>query len=94
MSLDELRKEVGEIDDAIIDLIRQRQQVAIRIAHAKYEANLPVHDEVQKKQVIERVLDSAVEHRIDPVSTRRIFECLIDMSEERQRECMGEGNLP
>ena len=31
---------------------------------------------------------------IDPVAVQKIFGQLIAMSEERQRECSGDGNLP
>ncbi len=40
------------------------------------------------------VFNQAVESKIDPVAVQKIFEILIAMSEDRQRECSGEGNLP
>jgi len=35
-----------------------------------------------------------VEAKVDPVSVQKIFGILVEMSEERQQECMGDGNLP
>lgn len=94
MSLETVREEIREIDEAIIDLIARRQNLAGTVAHLKYEADLPIHDEQQKMLVLERVFTYAVESRIDPTAVRKIFEILIDMNEERQRECSGDGNLP
>ncbi|MCM2465196.1 chorismate mutase [Methanoculleus oceani] len=94
MSLDAVRNEVREIDERIIDLVAKRQRLAAQIARLKQENSLPIRDEEQRKMVLDRVFTYAVESRIDPVAVRRVFEILIEMNEERQRECSGDGNLP
>jgi chorismate mutase len=94
MSLDAARNEIQQIDERIVDLIAQRQKLAGQVARLKYEAGLPIHDTAQRKAVLERVFNYSVESRINPVAVRKIFEILIEMSEERQRECSGGGNLP
>ena len=55
---------------------------------------MPVHDEHRTAEVLELVFDLAVEYKIDPVAVQKIFEILITMSEDRQRDFSGEGNLP
>ncbi len=94
MSLDAVRNGVREIDERIIDLVAERQRLAARIARLKQENGLPIRDEEQRRAVLDRVFTYAVESRIDPVAVRRLFEILIEMNEERQRECSGDGNLP
>ncbi|WP_292728180.1 chorismate mutase [Methanoculleus sp.] len=94
MSLDAVRNGVREIDEQIIDLITERQRLAAQIARLKQENSLPIRDEAQRRVVLDRVFTYAVESRIDPVAVRRVFEILIEMNEERQRECSGDGNLP
>ncbi len=94
MSLDAVRNGVQEIDEQIIDLITERQRLAAQIARLKQENSLPIRDEAQRRVVLDRVFTYAVESRIDPVAVRRVFEILIEMNEERQRECSGDGNLP
>jgi len=42
----------------------------------------------------DRVFTYAVKNQIDPVAVRKIFEILIEMNEEQQRECAGDGDLP
>jgi chorismate mutase len=44
--------------------------------------------------VLESAFELAVEYKIDPVAVQKIFEILIAMSEDRQRDFSGEGNLP
>jgi chorismate mutase len=94
MSIDAVRKEIRKIDHELIDLISRRQNLAARLAPLKHAAGLPIHDEAQKTLVLEHVFNRAVEKNIDPVHVQRIFEILMEMSEERQRGCSGEGNLP
>jgi chorismate mutase len=94
MSLEEERLSIAKIDAKIIAFIAKRQESARRIALIKHQEGLPVHDDAQVEEVLGRVFDEAVEHGVDPVSVQRIFEILIVMSEERQREFSGEGNLP
>jgi len=94
MSLDAVRNEIREIDERIIDLITERQRLAAQVARIKQENSLPIRDGAQRKAVLDRIFTYAVESRIDPVAVRSVFEILIDMNEERQRECSGDGNLP
>lgn len=94
MSLDKVRAEISEVDAQIIRLIAKRQQLAEKIARIKIENRMPVHDQHQTEKVLESVFIMAAESRIDPVAVKKIFEMLIEMSEDRQRECSGDGNLP
>jgi chorismate mutase len=94
MTIEEVRQEIDRIDAGIIDLIAVRQAAAVRMAHEKYLAGAAVRDEARREALLEAVFEAAVEKQVDPVQVRRIFEILIEMSEERQREWSGEGNLP
>ena len=94
MEIAGFRKKIDIIDQKIIELIAERQTIATEIAHRKFQEGLAIHDETRKKEILASVFDSAVEHNIDPVFIQKIFEFLIEMSEERQKECSGEGNLP
>ena len=94
MSLDTVRAEISKADTKIIRLIARRQRLAGEIAQIKVAHGLPIHDKERTADVLESVFVQAVESRIDPVSVQKIFEILIAMSEDRQRECSGDGNLP
>jgi chorismate mutase len=94
MSLDQVRAEISEVDTRIIRLIAERQHLAGKVARIKITEGIPVHDQIRTAKVMESVFEQAVELRIDPVAVQKIFEMLIAMSEDRQRECSGDGNLP
>jgi len=96
MSLDKVRAEISEVDTRIIRLIAKRQQLAGRIARIKIAEGMPIHDQDRTEKVLGSVFEQAVESRIDPVAVQKIFEMLIAMSEDRQRECSdsGDENLP
>jgi chorismate mutase len=94
MNLESIREKIDEIDARIIKLIGERQRLAGEMARLKFREGMPIRDAEQRERVLERAFDRAVESRIDPVSIQMIFEILVRMSEERQQECMGDGNLP
>ncbi len=94
MSLDHVRGEISKLDREIIALIAKRQELAGKVAEIKIREGIAIHDGKQSQKVLATVFDRAVESRIDPVAVQKIFEILIAMSEERQRECSGDGNLP
>jgi len=86
MSLETVRSEITRVDAEILRLIAQRQELAMKIARIKLNQGIPVRDDHRAANVLASVSDQAVEQHIDPVSVRKIFEILIAMSEERQRE--------
>ncbi len=94
MSLEKVRAEISKTDSDIIRLIAHRQQLAEQIIRIKIHQGLPVHDEHRTAKVLDAAFNQAVECKIDPVAVQDIFKMLIAMSEERQREFSGDGNLP
>jgi chorismate mutase len=94
MAVSAMRDEIDVIDRKIIRLIAKRQEIAGKMGRAKLDAGIPIHDEERARKVLAAAFNYAVEEQIDPVSIRKIFEILIEMSEERQSECTGDGNLP
>ena len=65
-----------------------------KLRRSRVHTGIPIHDENRAADVLGAAFEQAVECKIDPVSVQKIFETLIAMSEDRQRECSGEGNLP
>ncbi len=94
MRIEDVRKEIDQVDREIVTLIARRQELAGKIARLKFTGGLPIHDVKRTKAVMDGIFNRAVEARIDPVAVQNIFTILIAMSEERQKECQGDGNLP
>ena len=94
MRIEDVRDEIDRIDNEIIRLIAKRQEMAKKIARIKFAQRIPIHDEKRTTAILEEIFDRSVEAKIDPVPVQKIFNILVTMSEEKQRECQGDGNLP
>jgi chorismate mutase len=89
MGLAEHRREIEEIDSEIIRLIARRLQEAKKVFLAKRAAGLEISDPEQETLVFRRAMDSATELGLDAGAVRDIFEILIAMSLEKQKELSG-----
>lgn len=59
MNLDELRGEIDQIDQKLVELFKKRLDVASGIATAKKDQSLPVLDHQREQKVLEKVVDLA-----------------------------------
>jgi chorismate mutase len=86
MDLDELREEIGDIDEEIVELIARRTYVADTIAQVKAEQDLPTTDEAQEDRVMERAGVNAERFEVDANLVKAIFRLLIELNKVEQRE--------
>ncbi len=90
MSLSEHRQEVAKIDERIIKLIQQRVEISKEIFLAKKAEGRGIHDPEQEKLVLTRATNMAIEHGLDSVAVRDIFQMLIRMSLQKQHDLQGD----
>ena len=57
MSLEELRKDIDNMDNKIVELLAKRKDFIKKISEIKKEIKKPVIDEKREQQVIERIKD-------------------------------------
>lgn len=86
MDLDELREEIRNIDQEIVEQIAQRTYVAESIAAVKREKGLPTTDESQEEAVMERAGENAEQFDVDANLVKAIFRLLIELNKVEQRE--------
>jgi len=86
MSLDELREEIRDIDQEIVELIARRTYVADTIAQVKEDRGLPTTDESQEAAVMERAGENADQFDVDRNLVKAIFRLLIELNKAEQRE--------
>ncbi len=86
MNLDELRREIQDIDRELVELIARRTYVADTIAQVKAEADLPTTDEEQENRVMERAGENAERFEVDANLVKAIFRLLIELNKVEQRE--------
>ena len=71
---EELREMIEEIDQAIIENIAMRMEIADKLAEAKKESSQKYWDENKEKEVINREAEA-----------RKIAEVILHISKERQK---------
>ncbi|WP_321506183.1 chorismate mutase [uncultured Methanoregula sp.] len=91
MTLEQARADISRIDTEIIRLIAVRQELAGQVAAIKAAEGLPTHDAGRSAEVLRSVSAQAEGFQMDPAPVRKIFETLIAMSEDRQRELRDKG---
>ena len=83
--LDELRREIADIDREIVDLIARRTYVASTISQVKAEQGMPITDEQQEELVMDRAGENAERFDVDSNLVKAIFRLLIELNKVEQR---------
>ena len=92
--LEIVRKEIEQVDEKIISLIKERVGLSEKVLECKKEMNIPIKDVSREKEIIERVTNYAMEYNLDIGAVKNIFKLLIEMNIEHQKELRGESSLP
>ncbi len=82
---DELRKQIEDIDEDIIDLIATRMEIADELAKAKRRTSQNYWDESKEKEVIRRYHELCEEVSLSEDEARQIAEVILNISKERQK---------
>jgi len=82
--LDDLRVEIDDIDENIVDLLAKRMKVSGKIAEAKKDENLPILDRTREREKLMELAKKA-EPEMEAY-TRILYSLLFDMSKEYQQK--------
>ncbi len=94
MTLQQARDEISKLDQDIILLIAKRTKLAEEVLKEKRIEDKQINDELQNQTVLNRATENATELGLDVGEVKKIFEILIRINIEKQKELMGGGNLP
>ncbi len=72
--LDDLRVEVDQIDDGILDLLSKRRGVARKIAAEKQREERPFRDDIREEALLIERLSSAGKYQLDADLVSRVWE--------------------
>lgn len=84
MGLEELRKEIDELDEQILKLIARRKEVVKEIARIKKERGLPVVDVERERAHLKILKILGNELGLEPDEVELVFKVLILISIMRQ----------
>ncbi|MBN1188912.1 MAG: prephenate dehydratase [Dehalococcoidales bacterium] len=84
MTLDDLRKQIDEVDSEIIELIARRMEVTREIGREKAETGKPIEDKAREKSVLENLKKLACSHNLNPADIESIYREIFTASKELQ----------
>jgi chorismate mutase/prephenate dehydratase len=90
-SLDDLRVQIDDIDDQLVDLLARRQQVIRRVADFKARTNAPLRDVLREARQIARQAERARAAGLDELFVARILREILDFSVRTQEVQLGAG---
>ncbi|MBS3815614.1 MAG: chorismate mutase [Hadesarchaea archaeon] len=91
--LSELRKEIDEVDEKILDLLSQRLNIASEILKLKKESGRKIKDKKREQEVIERARDKAKEKGLDPEFAEDILRLIISRTAGAEKKEAGETGM-
>jgi chorismate mutase len=88
--IDDLRREIDEIDRQILDLLAARVRVVLAVGDYKRRNGVAVYDPERERSLLARLASLAPEP-LDGDTVRRIFERLIDESRRLEQHHVQRG---
>jgi len=85
MSLEELRKEIDQLDTAMVELIAKRVRIAEKIGDEKKQHGELVEDKQREKLVFKKVREAAEAREIDSNSVENIYRQIIQTCKSVQK---------
>ena len=73
-TIDEIRKEIDLLDDALVQVIAKRMELVHEIGKLKKEMNLEPLDEERWQNVVERIKEIAKKYNLSEELVKKIFE--------------------
>lgn len=89
MTLEEIRREIDEIDSQLLPLFLRRMKCAEQVAAVKKEKGLPVRSEERERQILDKIAAKAGEYGGE---ARILYSNMIAMSCAVQHRLLGDGS--
>ena len=87
--LETLRRELDVLDDALVDLLADRQDAVRRVAEVKASSDAPLRDAAREAELISRLTARAKARGLDDLFVARLFREVIDLSVRTQEMHLG-----
>jgi chorismate mutase len=85
MTLEELRKQIDELDRQLVVLLSQRAETALHAGRLKVATDLPIYEPAREKLIYENVR-AANTGPLPDIELTHIFERIIDVMRALQRD--------
>ena len=74
--LDNLRKNIDNIDEQLVELITKRIEIVKKIGEFKKQNNLPIVDKNRFENVLEKVEKTAIQQGLSPDFVKELYEVI------------------
>ncbi len=88
--LPNLRDQIDTIDQQILQLVRRRLELVLKVGEIKRDHGVRVYDPERERLMLDQLARSA-EPPLTPETIRRIFERIIDESRSQEQHHVREG---
>jgi monofunctional chorismate mutase len=87
IQLENLRCEINEIDNQLLNLLQKRQQVSIKIGEYKKQNNLPIFDSKREIKLLERLTKLNMESvfKLDNDFIKETWVNIMNYSKKQQK---------
>ena len=85
MTLDDLRRDIDRVDEALVRLLNERARSVCEVGRLKKEQNVEVYQPDREKEVFQHVRALASEGPLSPEAITRLFERIIDEARRLER---------
>lgn len=83
--LDELRNQIDEIDNQLLDLLSKRITIMEQIGDEKKALHMPIRDQVRENEKLAAMQDQAKELHIPESLVKQIWKLFFEVSEEIEK---------
>ena len=84
MTLEELRKQIDEMDRQLVDLLSRRAEAALMAGRLKVATSLPIYEPAREKRIYENIR-AMNQGPLPDIELTHIFERVIDVMRTLQR---------
>ena len=85
-TLDELRSEIDEIDQHILQTLVKRVDIVKQIGELKNEQNMPIIDEERREKVLQSITDRAKVFHLSEDFVKKLFKEIHDHAVDLQKK--------
>jgi len=84
MDIQELRKQIDEIDNGLINLFEKRMDLSAEIARYKHENNMAVYDPAREREILDKMSGKVAKGRESSIIA--LYSLLFELSRAEQKK--------
>jgi len=78
-SIEELRLEIDKIDKKLMDLLKERAEIALQIGKHKKDKGISIYDPKREREILDKVVEYAQQHSLNPKYVKEVQKSIIKL---------------